>query len=175
MRFIGSKFGATDFLLAIALFFYTLVGSIVVGLIVGLASALLFRLISFKESAATEVVILIIFAFSAYLIAEAFRLSGIMSLFFCGVVMGHYTWYNLSEYTKLTTPQTFKTLSLFAEMYIFLYLGLALFSFTGLHAWKWQFILISLVCGLIIASFVVILVAVVFFFFFVLLLFLSSS
>lgn len=33
-----------------------------------------------------------LFAYAAYAISEAIDLSGIMALFFCGIVMSHYAW-----------------------------------------------------------------------------------
>lgn len=39
-----------------------------------------------------EIALLLIGAYSSYGISEALALSGIMALFFCGVVLAHYNW-----------------------------------------------------------------------------------
>lgn len=57
------------------------------------------------------------------------HMSGIMAILFCGIVMSHYTHFNLSTVTQITMQQTMRTLSFIAETCIFAYLGLAIFSF----------------------------------------------
>ena len=52
-----------------------------------------------------------------------------MAILFNGVVMSHYTHFNLSSVTQITMQQTLRTLSLMAETSIFAYLGLAIFSY----------------------------------------------
>jgi sodium/hydrogen exchanger 8 len=52
--------------------------------------------------------------------------SGIMAILFCGVLMSHYTHFNLSSPTKLATEQIFKTVAFMAETAIFAYMGLSL-------------------------------------------------
>lgn len=34
---------------------------------------------------------------------QLFDLSGILTVFFCGIVMAHYTWYNITENSRITT------------------------------------------------------------------------
>ncbi|XP_062527170.1 sodium/hydrogen exchanger 8 isoform X2 [Bombyx mori] len=52
-----------------------------------------------------------------------------MAILFCGIVMSHYTHFNLSTITQVTMQQTMRTLAFIAETCVFAYLGLALFSF----------------------------------------------
>ncbi|KAA0057537.1 Sodium/hydrogen exchanger 2 -like protein [Cucumis melo var. makuwa] len=52
-------------------------------------------------------------------------LSGILSVFFCGVVMSHYTsWNNGNGSSKLIPRHAFATLSFVAEIFIFLCVGM---------------------------------------------------
>ena len=44
-----------------------------------------------------EVALVLLHAYASYVVAEDVKLSGIMSLFFCGTTMSHYTKYNLSQ------------------------------------------------------------------------------
>lgn len=34
---------------------------------------------------------------------QLFYLSGILTVFFCGIVMSHYTWHNVTENSRVTT------------------------------------------------------------------------
>jgi len=34
---------------------------------------------------------------------QLFYLSGILTVFFCGIVMSHYTWHNVTESSRITT------------------------------------------------------------------------
>merc|ERR1712029_728759 len=69
------------------------------------------------------------FIYTPYALAEGVHLSGIMSILFCGLVMSHYTHYNLSPVTQITMQQTMRTLAFVCETSIFIYLGLGIFSF----------------------------------------------
>jgi sodium/hydrogen exchanger 8 len=146
LKYINTtSFGPLHFLEMAGTFVYVSLGSVAVGLVVAFLSALFFKHVSFKEHNAAEVITLSIWAYSSYLLAEAASLSGIMSLFVCGIFMGRYTWHNLSDYSQLTTPQTYKSLASLSDTYVFLYLGLAAFGFSDIHEWRFGFIGISLV------------------------------
>ena len=56
----------------------------------------------------------VLFAFGPYFFAEGLKLSGIMAVLFCGIVMSHYTHYNLSPVTQVTVQQTMRTVSFMA-------------------------------------------------------------
>ncbi|CAG0882540.1 unnamed protein product [Darwinula stevensoni] len=74
--------------------------------------------------------------------------SGIMAILFNGIVMSHYTHFNLSPVTQITMQQTLRTLAFIAESCMFAYLGLAIFSFRhvikpSLVIWSLIFILLG--------------------------------
>ena len=50
--------------------------------------------------------LVIIYAFAAYLLAEGLRLSGIVAILFVGITMAHYTYGNLSKYVSAMTVGT---------------------------------------------------------------------
>jgi len=62
----------------------------------------------------------------SYVLADALNLSGIMSVFWCGIVFNHYGAYSLSPYTTLTSRQLFRTLAFVCETTVFLYIGISL-------------------------------------------------
>ena len=77
----------------------------------------------------------------------AFRLSGIVSIMFCGMVMAKYVRPNLSRSTDDRVGAFFRVIASLAEIFVFVYIGCALF--TEQQAWDkpstWMFILWSLV------------------------------
>ena len=81
-----------------------------------------------------------LFAYSSYLLADGIRLSGIVSVLFCGIVMAHYTFNNLSAKAREFTREMFDVLALVSETFVFAYLGMAVFSFKQ----EWDFALIGI-------------------------------
>jgi len=63
-------------------------------------------------------------AYLSYVLAELLFLSGILTVFICGIVMSHYTWHNVTESSRVTTKHAFATMSFIAETFIFLYVGM---------------------------------------------------
>ena len=71
--------------------------SVAVGVVIGFLSALSYKKIRIiTMNPIMECVILFCFAYISYCLSEVLECSGIISLLTCGVIMGHYTWYNLS-------------------------------------------------------------------------------
>lgn len=56
-----------------------------------------------------------------------------MSLLFCGITLKHYAYFNMSRRTQLTTKYIFQVMSQLSENFIFIYLGLALFTDNALQ------------------------------------------
>ena len=56
------------------------------------------------------------------------RILGIVSLLFCGITLKHYAYFNMSRRTQLTTKYLFQVLAQLSENFIFIYLGLSLFT-----------------------------------------------
>ena len=101
-------------------------GSTLIGLVVALSLSLLLRHGSLHEhSTHIEVALTLGAAYVAYALAEWLSLSGVLSLFFCGVALGHYNWYNLSDAAKLVTAHVTKSIAFLSETVVFAYLGLS--------------------------------------------------
>lgn len=71
-------------------------------------------------------------------------MAGIVSLLFCGITLKHYAYYNMSRRSQLTTKYIFSVLAQLSENFIFIYLGLTLFTKTTL-VFKPLFILITVI------------------------------
>ena len=103
-------------------------GSALLGVIFALISALVsdnyksvpywclqfLKLINLRRHQSLEFSMWVIFAFAPYFLAEGLHLSGIMAVLFCGIVMSHYTHYNLSAVTQITVQQALRTVAFMA-------------------------------------------------------------
>nr|CAG4646149.1 EOG090X03SL [Macrothrix elegans] len=85
--------------------------------------------VELRRNPSLEFGMMMVFTYGPYALAEGIHLSGIMSILFCGIVMSHYTHYNLSPITQITMKQTMRTIAFTAETAVFAYLGLGIFSF----------------------------------------------
>ncbi|KAJ8748355.1 hypothetical protein K2173_002992 [Erythroxylum novogranatense] len=106
-------------------FLYLFMTSTLLGVVVGLLSAYMIKKLYFgRHSTDREVALMILMAYLSYMVAEILNLSGILTVFFCGIVMSHYTWHNITESSRVTTKHAFATLSFISEIFIFLYVGM---------------------------------------------------
>ncbi|KAK3415601.1 hypothetical protein EUGRSUZ_H01210 [Eucalyptus grandis] len=113
---------ATQFAGSLCSLFFT---STLLGVAVGLLSAYIIKKLYFgRHSTDREVALMILMAYLSYMMAELFSLSGILTVFFCGIVMSHYTWHNVTENSRVTTKHAFATMSFISEIFIFLYVGM---------------------------------------------------
>ncbi|PON88252.1 Na+/H+ exchanger [Trema orientale] len=117
-------------------FLYLFIASTLLGAFAGLLSAYIIKKLYFgRHSTDREVALMILMAYLSYMLAELFNLSAILTVFFCGIVMSHYTWHNVTESSRVTTKHAFATLSFVAEIFIFLYVGM-----DALDIEKWKIV-----------------------------------
>lgn len=110
-------------------FFMMFFASAGIGVAFALIAALLLKYVDLRKNPSLEFGMMLIFSYAPYGLAEGLHLSGIMAILFNGVVMSHYTHFNLSPVSQITMQQTLRTLAFIAETSVFAYLGLAIFSF----------------------------------------------
>ncbi|NP_001307756.1 sodium/hydrogen exchanger 2-like [Zea mays] len=116
-------------------FCYLFVSSTLLGVFTGLLSAYIIKKLYIgRHSTDREVALMMLMAYLSYMLAELLDLSGILTVFFCGIVMSHYTWHNVTESSRVTTKHAFATLSFIAETFLFLYVGM-----DALDIEKWEF------------------------------------
>nr|AKO69811.1 Na+/H+ antiporter [Agrostis stolonifera] len=116
-------------------FLYLFVSSTFLGVFSGLLSAYITKKLYIgRHSTDREVALMMLMAYLSYMLAELLDLSGILTVFFCGIVMSHYTWHNVTESSRVTTKHAFATLSFIAETFLFLYVGM-----DALDIEKWKF------------------------------------
>lgn len=140
--------GKSDAVLsALANFFTMFFASAGIGVVFALISALLLKHVDLRKHPSLEFAMMLSFTYGPYVLAEGIHLSGIMAILFCGIVMSHYTHFNLSTVTQITMQQTMRTLAFIAETCVFAYLGLAIFSFQ--HKCEISFVIWSIILCLI--------------------------
>ncbi|CAG0912206.1 unnamed protein product [Notodromas monacha] len=130
----------TDILKGIASFFVISLGGTIIGVIWGFLTGFITR---FTEHARViEPVFVFVMAYLAYLNAEIFHLSGILSTTFCGITMKNYVVANVSQKSQTTLKYTMKMLSSSSETIIFMLLGVS--TVHDEHVWDTWFVIFTL-------------------------------
>eukprot|EP01103_Thecamoeba_quadrilineata_P014597 TRINITY_DN4393_c0_g1_i1.p1 TRINITY_DN4393_c0_g1~~TRINITY_DN4393_c0_g1_i1.p1 ORF type:complete len:502 (+),score=49.85 TRINITY_DN4393_c0_g1_i1:45-1508(+) len=110
-------------------FCFIFIGSLAIGVVVGLFCSLTFKYFDFWKYPSLEMSIILVMSYATYMICEACGLSGIVSILFCGILMRHYVYQNVSSISQVISENLFEMISMISETFIFLYLGLSIFSF----------------------------------------------
>mmetsp|Transcript_30409 Transcript_30409/g.35414 ORF Transcript_30409/g.35414 Transcript_30409/m.35414 type:complete len:563 (-) Transcript_30409:148-1836(-) len=124
-------------------FFSITIFSVLLGVGMGLFTSYIYKNTSISEIPKLESTLLFLFCYCCYATAEAFEMSGIMALFFNGIVLGHYNSYNLSEESRHSAEQIFATLATVAETIVFMYMGMTVFTSKFEH-WDIKFLLYAM-------------------------------
>lgn len=131
-------------------FFELLAESSLVGILIGLfTSFLLLHTQSLKQHPTRETALILLFGYLSYSFSEIVGLSGIMTLFIAGVMMAHYAWHNVSEQAQSSSRLVASTMSQISEGFVFVYLGLNVFTYSE-FLWAPGFIAI-MVLGVMLA------------------------
>ncbi|KFM58751.1 Sodium/hydrogen exchanger 2, partial [Stegodyphus mimosarum] len=129
-----------DYFAGVASFFVVSVGGTVIGIIFGILTAFLSRYTT--SVAVIEPMFPFIMGYMAYLFAEMFHLSGILSLVFCGITMKNYVEENISNKSHVTVRYVTKMLATASETIIFVVLGVS--TVNDNHEWNTWFVLFSI-------------------------------
>lgn len=121
-------------------FLYLFIASTFLGVIIGLLCSYTTKTLYFgRHSTDREIVIMLLMAYLSYMTAALFNLSSILSVFFCGIIMSHYAWHNVTSNSRVTIKHGVSAMSFVAETFIFLYVGM-----DALDVEKWKFVVNSL-------------------------------
>ncbi|XP_062343292.1 Na(+)/H(+) exchanger beta-like [Osmerus eperlanus] len=134
-----------DAVLGVACFLVVALGGLLVGAIYGLLAAFTSRFTS--HTRVIEPLFVFLYSYMAYLSAEVFHLSGIMSLIACGVVMRPYVEANVSHKSYTTIKYFLKMWSSVSETLIFIFLGVS--TVAGPHTWNWTFVIVTVILCLV--------------------------
>uniref|UniRef100_A0A8C1X8X6 Sodium/hydrogen exchanger n=1 Tax=Cyprinus carpio TaxID=7962 RepID=A0A8C1X8X6_CYPCA len=135
-----------DYFKGIASFLIVSIGGTLVGLIFAVILAFVTRFT--KKVRIIEPLFVFLLVYLAYLTAELFSLSAILSMTFCGIGCKKYVEANISQKSRTTVKYTMKTLASIAETIIFIFLGI---SAVDKSKWAWD-------TGLVVSTLIFILV-----------------
>ncbi|GFO48947.1 sodium/hydrogen exchanger [Plakobranchus ocellatus] len=124
-------------------------GAFAIGSFMGVVTALLTKFTKLRDYPLLETALFFLMSYSTFQAAEAADLTGIVAVLFCGITQAHYTYNNLSGESKGRTKQLFELMNFLSENFVFLYIGVSIFTFEP-HRWH---------AGFISASFLAVLVA----------------
>eukprot|EP00727_Mastigamoeba_balamuthi_P008048 m51a1_g3864 putative sodium hydrogen exchanger 3 (604) ;mRNA; f:416916-419495 len=106
------------------------------------------RLKRFNLSPMYDISLLLLMAYISYLTAEVVKMSGVLALFICAVVMSHYCWYTISARARVALFTTAGTLDFVSQLVVFFCLGVFVFCRPNpwvLKEWNFLFIFVSIV------------------------------
>ena len=146
---------ATQYVMMVLSFFTIALGGLLVGIFVGFLTALMTK--TMGEVRVMEPLALLGMAYFAYMGAELFHWSGIISMIGCGIVQAHYAFPNISRKSHTTVKYFIKMVSSISDIVIFLFLGIAVVkglpndsnSMVTRHQWHTGFVVWSIALCLI--------------------------
>ncbi|XP_050741513.1 sodium/hydrogen exchanger 3 isoform X13 [Drosophila biarmipes] len=134
------KIIAQDIASGMGSFFVVALGGTAIGIIWGFLTGLVTRFTDHVR--VIEPIFIFVMAYLAYLNAEIFHMSGILSITFCGITMKNYVESNISQKSHTTVKYALKMLSSSAETIIFMFLGVA--TVNNMHVWNTWFVLLTI-------------------------------
>lgn len=143
-QFHGEKIHVLSFFHGTGIFLLTFCISMALGVMFGLGGSLMLKHSELGRFHEIESCLVTLLAYTSYFFSNALTMSGIVSLLFCGITLKHYAYHNMSPRTQRTTRYMFGILAQLSENFIFIYLGLSLFTSTRL-VYKPVFILFTAV------------------------------
>ncbi|KAF9923488.1 monovalent cation:H+ antiporter, CPA1 (nhx1) [Linnemannia zychae] len=143
-KYRGQDFHLGNVLHGVSTFFFVFFVSLMIGAIIGLIAALALKRTNIHFYPGLESCLIALMAYASYFFSNSIHLSGIVSLLFCGITLKHYAYESMSIRSKRTTKSLFQVLAQLSENFIFIYLGLTLFTETDLD-YKPLFILFTFI------------------------------
>ncbi|KAJ3297654.1 monovalent cation:H+ antiporter, CPA1 (nhx1) [Borealophlyctis nickersoniae] len=127
-QFRGKDVSFGNLVQGIGTFLANFLGSVMVGVLIALICALMLKHSYLHKFPSLESCLITLTAYSTYLLSNGIQLSGIVSLLFCGITLKHYAYDNMSVRSRRTTKYMFRVLSQLSENFVFIYLGVAVFT-----------------------------------------------
>lgn len=109
-------------------FFNLSIRSILMGACVGLLVSWTLKVFNLTYDPVKECTIMLTFAYLSYLVAEQSSLSGIISMFSCGLFMAHYAYWNISKKARHGTELAVCSIANINQSFLYIYMGLSAYS-----------------------------------------------
>ncbi|KAI7847810.1 sodium/hydrogen exchanger 3 [Circinella umbellata] len=143
-KFRGQELHVINIFKGVGTFVGVFTASTLIGILFGIIVALMLKHSELFRYPSIETCLIALMAYSSYLFSNSTQMSGIVTLLFTGITLKHYAYDNMSLRTKRATKYVFQVLSQLSENFIFIYLGVNLFTQTDLD-YKPLFILVTTV------------------------------
>jgi solute carrier family 9 (sodium/hydrogen exchanger), member 6/7 len=127
-QFHGTEIYLSSLFHGIGIFLLSFSVSMGLGVAFGLAMSLILKHSSLTAYSSIETCLVALCAYTCYFFSNGLSMSGIVSLLFCGITLKHYAYHTMSHRTQRATKYIFGTLAQLSENFIFIYLGLSLFT-----------------------------------------------
>ncbi|KAG8933649.1 monovalent cation:H+ antiporter, CPA1 (nhx1) [Tulasnella sp. 418] len=127
-QFHGTDIYVSSFFHGTGIFLFSFMTSMALGVSCGLFCSLMLKHSSLHLYPGIESCLVALIAYTSYFFSNGLHLSGIVSLLFCGITLKHYAYHTMSKRTQRTTKYMFSVLAQLSENFIFIYLGLNLFT-----------------------------------------------
>lgn len=127
-QFHGKPVRFSSIFEGIGLFLMTFTISTIIGITIGILVALMLKHSHIRRYPQIETCLVLLIAYQSYFFSNGAHMSGIVSLLFCGITLKHYAYFNMSRRTQIATKYIFQFLAQLSENFIFIYLGLSLFT-----------------------------------------------
>ena len=82
-----------------------------------------------RENSMFEILTIFFLAMASFVIAESFRLAGVVAVLACGIICNKYAWFNLSDISKVSSSHFFMAIGSTMEFITFVLMGVSVFYF----------------------------------------------
>ncbi|KAG6827749.1 hypothetical protein H0H92_010571 [Tricholoma furcatifolium] len=127
-QFHGTEVYLSSIFHGLGIFLLSFTISLALGVCFGLGMSLILKHSSLHLFPSIESCLIPLCAYTCYFFSNGLNMSGIVSLLFCGITLKHYAYHTMSQKTQRATKYLFSTLARLSENFIFIYLGIALFT-----------------------------------------------
>ncbi|KAF8574538.1 sodium/hydrogen exchanger [Ramaria rubella] len=127
-QFHGEDIYLSSLFRGVGIFLFSFSMSMALGVFFGLLVSLTLKHSHLSFYPSLESCLVALMAYTSYFFSNGMQMSGIVSLLFCGITLKHYAYHTMSRRTQRTTKYIFSMLAQLSENFIFIYLGLSIFT-----------------------------------------------
>lgn len=127
-KYIGQEVTYIDGFVALLDFAISCVGSTIIGLVLGMFFAWIFKVVDMTKHRLLLVSLFTGMIYAPFLLSETLQLSGILTLLFSAITARRYISHNIPPEAQRACAFVFELMAYLAETGVFLYLGLDVFS-----------------------------------------------
>merc|ERR1711971_1334760 len=155
LALVNQSVDVTQILLCVASFFFVVFGGLLIGMIFGVLVS--FLTTQTEHARHSEPLLIYSSAYMAFVVAELFHWSGIISIIGYGLVVKRYAMTNISSDSYVTINHATKTIAKSSDCIIFLFLGMSIFTHT--HKLHCEFVLATIILCTIVRFLITILLS----------------